>query len=60
MKRVFVVMVVLGLVTRGDRPPSRLHALRGVLAPYAKRMGVVVVRDAKGRPISYRVFKPDR
>jgi hypothetical protein len=38
---------------------SRRRMLKGLLAPYAKRMGIVVVRDAKGRPISYR-FTPNR
>lgn len=57
MKRLFVILLVFGAVISGDRPPSRLHMRKGVLAPYAKRMGVVVVRDAKGRPVSYR-FEP--
>jgi hypothetical protein len=59
MKCLFVVLLVLAAVTRGDRTPGRLYVLKGVLAPYAKRLGVVVVRDAIGRPISYR-FTPNR
>jgi len=60
MKRSCVVLLVLAAVARGDRPPSRIYLLKGVLAPYATRAGIVVVRDAKGRPIGYRVFTPDR
>jgi hypothetical protein len=57
MKRLLVVLLVSGAVTSGDRPPSRLHVLKGALAPYATVAGIVVVRDATGRPIRFH-FTP--
>lgn len=60
MKRLLVVLLVLAAVTRGDRAPSRIYLLKGILAPYAERMGAVLVRDAKGCHIRFRVTTPDR
>jgi hypothetical protein len=53
MKRLFVILSVLGAISCPERPPS-LRVLRGSMASAIPKLHVVDTRDANGHPVRFR------
>ena len=51
-----IILALIGLACLSTQPSTSppLAALKGALAPYAARLGIVVKRDADERPVSFR------